>query len=259
MPPVTQRENVYMFEQTFVQTGKTHTTATVLTSFGVQIVLLGFLVMIPLIWFDELPGAQLSALITAPPPPPPPPPPPQAAPPKVVKVIPRQMDAGKLMQPKVIPKEIKQIQEDEAPSASMGVAGGVPGGVSGGPIGGVLGGILGGVPTAAPPPPKKAPPPPPHPAIIPVGGRVQNAKLIRNPQPIYPQIAKSARISGTVELSAIIGEDGHIQELKVVSGHPLLRQAALDAVKQWVYQPTLLNEQAVKVSTTIDVIFTLSQ
>jgi protein TonB len=248
-----------MFEQTFVQTGKTHTTATVLTSFGIQIVLLGFLVMIPLIWFDELPGAQLSALITAPPPPPPPPPPPQAAPPKVVKVIPRQMDAGKLMQPKVIPKEIKQIQEDEAPSASMGVAGGVPGGVSGGPIGGVLGGILGGVPTAAPPPPKKAPPPPPHPAIIPVGGRVQNAKLIRNPQPIYPQIAKSARISGTVELSAIIGEDGHIQELKVVSGHPLLRQAALDAVKQWVYQPTLLNEQAVKVSTTIDVIFTLSQ
>jgi len=88
---------------------------------------------------------------------------------------------------------------------------------------------------------------------------VQNALLIRNPQPVYPQIAKSARISGTVELSAIIGEDGHIQELKVVSGHPLLRQAALDAVKQWVYKPTLLNEQPVKVSTTIDVIFTLSQ
>src|SRR5580704_14317880 len=249
-----------MFEQTFVQTGKTHTTATVLTSFGVQILLLGFLVLIPLIWFDELPGAQLSALITAPPPPPPPPPPPAAAPPKVVKVIPRQMDAGKLQQPKVIPKEIKQIQEDEAPSANMGVTGGVPGGVSGGALGGVLGGILGGVPTAAPPPPKKEPPKAaPRPSIIPVGGRVQNALLIRNPQPVYPQIAKSARISGTVELSAIIGEDGHIQELKVVSGHPLLRQAALDAVKQWVYKPTLLNEQPVKVSTTIDVIFTLSQ
>jgi len=141
----------------------------------------------------------------------------------------------------------------------MGVAGGVPGGVSGGAIGGVLGGILGGVPTAAPPPPKKEPPKVARPSIIPVGGRVQNALLIRNPQPIYPQIAKSARISGTVELSAIIGEDGHIQELKVVSGHPLLRQAALDAVKQWVYKPTLLNEQPVKVSTTIDVIFTLSQ
>jgi periplasmic protein TonB len=248
-----------MFEQTFVQTGKTHTTWTVMTSFGVQILLLGFGVMIPLIWFDELPGATLSALITAPPPPPPPPPPPQAAPPKVVKVIPRQMDAGKLMQPKVVPKDIKMIQEDEAPSANMGVAGGVPGGVSGGALGGVLGGILGSVPTAAPPPKKAPPPPPPHPSIIPVGGRVQNAKLIRNPQPIYPQIAKSARISGTVELSAIIGEDGKIQQLTVVSGHPLLRQAALDAVKQWVYQPTLLNEQPVKVSTTIDVIFTLSQ
>jgi protein TonB len=164
-----------------------------------------------------------------------------------------------LMQPKVIPKEIKQIQEDEAPSASLGVTGGVPGGVAGGAIGGVLGGILGGVPTAAPPPKKVEKAPPPRPSIIPVGGRVQNAKLVRNPQPVYPQIAKSARISGTVELSAIIGEDGHIQELKVVSGHPLLRQAALDAVKQWVYQPTMLNEQPVKVSTTIDVIFTLSQ
>jgi periplasmic protein TonB len=251
-----------MFEQTFVQTGKTHTTSTVLTSFLVQLGLIAFGVMIPLIWFDELPGAQLSALITAPPPPPPPPPPPAAAPPKVVKVIPRQMDAGKLMTPKVIPKEIKQIQEDEAPpSAGVGVTGGVPGGVAGGAVGGVLGGILGSVPSAAPPPPPppKKEAPKPKPSIIPVGGRVQNAKLIRHPDPIYPQIAKSARISGTVELSAIIGEDGKIQQLTVVSGHPLLRQAALDAVKQWVYQPTLLNEQAVKVSTTIDVIFTLSQ
>jgi protein TonB len=250
-----------MFEQTFVQTGKTHTTSAVLTSFLVQIGLIAFGVIIPLIWFDELPGAQLSALITAPPPPPPPPPPPQAAPPKVVKVVPRVMATDKLMIPKVIPKEIKQI-EDEAPSASVGVMGGVPGGVPGGTMGGVLGGILGGVPSAAPPPPppqKKAPPPPPRPSIIPVGGRVQNAMLSHRVDPVYPQIAKSARISGTVELSAIIGEDGRIQELKVVSGHPLLRQAALDAVKQWVYKPTMLNEQPVKVSTTIDVIFSLSQ
>jgi periplasmic protein TonB len=249
-----------MFEQTFVQTGKTHTTATVLTSFGIQLGLIAFGVMIPLIWFDELPGAQLSALITAPPPPPPPPPPPAAAPPKVVKVIPRQMDAGKLLIPKVIPKEIKQIEDEAPPSAGVGVAGGVPGGVAGGAVGGVLGGILGSVPSAAPPPVvKKEPPKVVTPKIISVGGRVQNAKLVRHPDPIYPQIAKSARISGTVELSATIGEDGKIQSLTVVSGHPLLRQAALDAVKQWVYQPTMLNEQPVKVSTTIDVIFTLSQ
>ena len=251
-----------MFEQTFVQTGKTNTTATVIMSFAIQLVLVAVLVVLPLIYFDVLPAAQLTSLITAPPPPPPPPPPPAAAPPKVVKVIPRQMQTDKLLIPKVIPKEVKQINEDEAPpAAGVGVAGGVPGGVAGGAVGGVLGGILSSVPSAAPPPPpppKKEPPPKPS-GPINVGGRVQAAKLIRNPQPVYPQIARQARISGTVELAAIIGEDGHIQELHVVSGHPLLRQAALDAVKQWVYQPTLLNEQPVKVSTTIDVIFTLGQ
>lgn len=250
-----------MFEQTFVQTGKTNTTWTVLASFAVQIVLITVLVVLPLIYFQVLPAAQLTSLIMAPPPPPPPPPPPAAAPPKVVKVIPRQMQTDKLLIPKVIPKEVKQINEDEAPpAAGVGVAGGVPGGVAGGAVGGVLGGILSSVPNAAPPPPpppKKEPPKATGPLIV--GGRVQAAKLIRNPQPVYPQIARQARISGTVELAAIIGEDGHIQELHVVSGHPLLRQAALDAVKQWVYQPTLLNEQPVKVSTTIDVIFTLGQ
>ena len=248
-----------MFEQTFVQTGKTKTTWTVLVSFGVQIVAIVVLVVLPLIYYQVLPVATLTSLITAPPPPPPPPPPPAAAPPKVVKVIPRQMQTDKLLIPKVIPKEVKQINEDEAPpSAGMGVAGGVPGGVAGGAVGGVLGGILGGIPSAAPPPP---PPPkkeaPKGPLVV--GGRVQAAKIVRNPSPTYPQIARQARISGTVELAAIIGEDGHIQELKVVSGHPLLRQAALDAVRQWVYQPTLLNEQPVKVSTTIDVIFSLGQ
>ncbi|HEX3878222.1 MAG TPA: energy transducer TonB [Bryobacteraceae bacterium] len=250
-----------MFDQTFVQTGKTNTTWTVVASFGVQIVAITVLVVLPLIYYQVLPMAQLTSLITAPPPPPPPPPPPAAAPPKTVKVIPRQMQTDQLLVPKIIPKEVKQINEEEAPpSAGMGVAGGVPGGVAGGAVGGVLGGILGGIPSAAPPPPppeKKAPPKPSGP--ITVGGRVQAAKLIRQPQPVYPQIARQARISGTVELAAIIGEDGHIQQLSVVSGHPLLRQAALDAVKQWVYQPTLLNEQPVKVSTTIDVVFTLGQ
>lgn len=250
-----------MFEQTFVQTGKTNTAWTVILSFGVQIGALAVLVILPLIYYAVLPSATLTSLITAPPPPPPPPPPPAAAPPKVVKVIPRQMETDKLMIPKVIPKEIKQINEEEAPpSAGVGVAGGVPGGVAGGAVGGVLGGILGGIPSAAPPPP---PPPPkkeaPKPSIVTVGGRVQAAKLIKQPQPMYPQIARQARISGTVELAATIGEDGHILDLHVISGHPLLRAAAMDAVKQWVYQPTLLNEQAVKVSTTIDVIFTLGQ
>ncbi len=91
-----------------------------------------------------------------------------------------------------------------------------------------------------------------------VGGRVQAAKLISNPQPTYPDIARQARISGTVELAVIIAPDGHVQEAHVLSGHPLLRQAAMDAVIQWVYQPTLLNNQPVAVSTTVDVIFSMS-
>jgi protein TonB len=114
------------------------------------------------------------------------------------------------------------------------------------------------VQAAAPPPP-----PPPPKAVVPqrirVGGNVQAANLINQVRPVYPPLAKQARISGVVELSAIIGKDGRVQDLKVVRGHPLLVQAALDAVKNWVYRPTLLNGEPVEVSTTIDVNFTLSQ
>jgi TonB family protein len=100
---------------------------------------------------------------------------------------------------------------------------------------------------------------PASPGVIPVGGRVQNNKLISHENPVYPEMAKSARIQGTVELSALIGPDGQVKQLNIVSGHPLLRQAALDSVKNWIYAPTLLNGNPVSVSTTIDVIFTLSQ
>ena len=214
-----------MFEQTFVQTGRTNKTWTVVISFVVQCLLMVLLVILPMIYFDVLPAATLQSFLVAPPPPPPPPPPPAAAPPKVVKIIPRQFDAGRLQAPKSIPKEIAQIREDELPPPSSGVAGvvgGVAGGVGGGSLGGVLGGILGGIPSAAPPPP----PPPEKKAVavpqrIRVGGNVQAANLINQVRPIYPPLAKQARISGTVELSAIIGKDGRVADLKVVRGHPL--------------------------------------
>jgi protein TonB len=182
---------------------------------------------------------------------------------KVVKVIPRQFDAGKLMAPKVVPREIANIKEEELPPSSAsvgGVVGGVSGGVAGGSMGGVLGGIIGSVPTAAPPPP-----PPPvvkkeaAPQRIKVGGNVQAAMVLKRVQPIYPQLAKSARVSGVVHLHAIIAKDGTIQELTSVGGPALLITAAMDAVKQWVYRPTLLNGEPVQVETTIDVNFTLNQ
>ena len=129
------------------------------------------------------------------------------------------------------------------------------GGVLGGIEGGSAGGILGGIVSAAPPPP--TPPPPPPPERVRVGGQVQSAKLLNQPRPSYPPLARQARIQGTVRLEAVISKDGAIEELKVVSGHPLLIQSAIDAVKQWRYQPTQLNGVAVEVVTTIDVNFTL--
>src|SRR3954447_26949675 len=253
-----------MFEQTFVDgTGKTKKSWTVTVAFILEIVAIGVAVLIPLIYTDSLPKTQLTGFLVAPPPPPPPPPPPAAAAPvKVVKVAPRQFDAGRLLAPKQIPKEIAMIKEEELPppSANAGVVGGVPGGVPGGTSGGVIGGIIGSVPTAAPPPP---PPPvkekPATPQRIRVGGNVQAANLVRKITPVYPPLAKQARVQGTVRFTAVISKDGTIQQLQLVSGHPLLVQAAQDAVKQWLYKPTLLNGEPVEVVTQIDVNFTLSQ
>ena len=255
-----------MFEQTFVEgVGKTNKSWTVLVSFVGQILLILVAVILPLIYTDVLPSATLTSFLTAPPPPPPPPPPPAAAPPvKVVKVIPRQFDAGKLMAPKSVPKDVALIKEEELPPPSSGVSGvvgGVAGGVAGGALGGVLGGVLGGIPTAAPPPPPPAAAKPKEAPVqrIKVGGNVQAAMVIKKVQPIYPQLAKSARVSGVVHLAAVIAKDGTIQELHSLGGPALLIQAAMDAVKQWVYKPTLLNGEPVEVQTTIDVNFTLNQ
>jgi TonB family protein len=97
------------------------------------------------------------------------------------------------------------------------------------------------------------------PARVRVGGNVQQNLLISQPPAVYPPLAKQARIQGVVKLNATIAKDGTMQHLEVVSGHPLLTQAAMDAVRQWVYKPTLLNGQPVEVMTEIDVNFTLSQ
>jgi protein TonB len=97
------------------------------------------------------------------------------------------------------------------------------------------------------------------PKRITVGGNVQQAMLVSQPRPVYPPLAKQARIQGVVRFTAIIGRDGTIQNLTLVSGHPLLVSAAQEAVKQWRYKPTLLNGEPVEVVTQIDVNFTLNQ
>ncbi len=248
-----------MFEQSLLdlQATKTKTKYTVFLSFIVESIGIVIFIVIPLIYTEVLPGYQLMSMLVAPPPPPPPPPP---APVVKVKAIPREFDT-KLMQPKAIPKKVTIIEESEAPpsAAIAGVVGGVPGGLVGGTAGGIIGGIISNAPVAAPPPPKVEAPKPAAPQRIRVGGNVQKANLIFQPKPVYPPLAKQARIQGVVKLNAVIDKEGTIQQLTVASGHPLLIPSALEAVKQWKYKPTLLNGEPVEVITQIDVNFTLSQ
>jgi periplasmic protein TonB len=244
-----------MFEEMVVSSPtskKTNKPWTVMLSMIIQCAFLGILILIPLIYTEALPKAMLSTMLVAPPPPPPPPPPPQPA--QIVKVKPQVhlMQNNQLVAPKVIPKEIKIIKEEAEPDPSaLGMTGGVPGGVAGGSMGGVLGGVIGGA-GGAPPPPR------PTQTRIRQGGAVTAASLINRVQPVYPPLARQTRVSGTVRLHAIISKDGSVQQLEVMSGHPLLVQAALDAVRQWRYRPTLLNGEPVEVDTTIDVIFSLN-
>jgi protein TonB len=144
------------------------------------------------------------------------------------------------------PKEIKP-EPPPTPNYSMtGVVGGVAGGIPGGTPGGVVGGI------SAPPPP----PPPPQ-APVRVGGDVKAPNKIHDVNPVYPQIAKTAKIQGIVIIEATIGKDGNVKDAKVLRSVQLLDQAALDAVKQWKFTPTLLNGVPVEVVMTVTVNFTL--
>jgi len=217
-------------------------------SFGLQAVIIGILVLIPLLFTEALPKTQLMTFLVAPPPPPPPPPPPAAV--KVVKKIETEIVNNQLRTPTKIPKKVEMIKEEDTPP-SVGVVGGVPGGVPGGQMGGVIGSIVGSTPVAVP---KVA-----APQRVRVSQGVTQGLVIHRVQPIYPQMAKIARVQGAVVLAAIIGKDGTIQNLHVLStASPLLNQSALDAVKQWRYRPYILNGEPVEVDTQITVNFTLS-
>lgn len=227
-------------------------------SFTVQCLLIGVTLLIPLMFTDVLPKQQLLTFLMAPPPPPPPPPPAAAAP--VVKVIRQQSELlnGQLRSPSRIPDKVQMIREEEPPPAiasTGGVVGGVPGGIPGGQLGGVIGGIISStantavVPKLAVTPPKR----------VRISQGVTKGMLLQKVEPRYPAIAVSAHIQGLVILNAIISRTGEIENLSVVSGHPMLIPAAIEAVKQWRYRPYLLNGEPTEVETTINVTFTLSQ
>src|SRR5271155_1791323 len=244
-----------MFEDSLIESGgklKTKRGMTTTLSFVFQMVLVGILVLIPLLFTEALPKTQLMTFLIAPPPPPPPPPPPAAAI-KIVKQVQTDIVNGELRTPTKIPQKVQMIKEDEAPPpvmASSGVVGGVPGGIPGGQMGGVIGGIISSTPVAVP---KVA-----TPQRVRVSQGVSAGLLVRRVNPNYPPLARQARIQGQVVLRAVISKDGSIENLTLVSGHPMLAPAAIDAVKQWKYKPYLLNGEPVEVDTEVLVNFTLS-
>ncbi len=244
-----------MFEDSLIESAgriKTKRGWTTVLSFMMQILLIGFLVLVPLIYTEALPKQQLVSFLVAPPPPPPPPPPAAAEVVRAVKVIQTDIIDGQLRTPTKIPEKVQMITEDVAPPpmASGGVVGGVPGGVPGGQMGGVLGGIISSTPVAVP---KVA-----APSRVRVSQGVVQGNAISQPKPLYPQMARMARVQGSVVLHAVISKSGAIENLRVVSGHPMLQQSALDAVRQWRYRPYLLNGEPVEVETQITVNFNLA-
>jgi len=245
-----------MFEDSLLESGGRLTTKRGMTttiSFVLQIALVGVLVLIPLLYTEALPKQQLMTFLVAPPPPPPPPPPPAAVPQRVAKVVQTDIINGELRTPTKIPKKVEMIKEEEAPPpvmASAGVVGGVPGGVPGGQMGGVIGGIISSTPVAVP---KVA-----TPQRVRVSQGVSQGLLIHRVQPMYPPLARQARIQGTVVLQAEISKDGTIENLRLISGHPMLAPSAIEAVRQWRYKPYFLNGEPVAVETQITVNFTLA-
>jgi periplasmic protein TonB len=243
-----------MFEDSLLESGgrlKTKRGRTTTFAIVLEIALVGFMVLLPLIFTDALPKQQLMTFLVAPPPPPPPPPP-AAAPVHVVRQVQTDIVNGELRTPTKIPQKIQMIKEDEAPPqmAAAGVVGGVPGGIPGGQMGGVIGGIISSTPVAVP---KVA-----TPQRVRVSSGVSSGLLIKKVQPSYPPLARQARIQGTVVLHAVISKDGSIENLTLVSGHPMLAPSAIEAVKQWRYKPYLLNGEPVEVDTEVQVNFTLA-
>jgi protein TonB len=244
-----------MFEDSLIESGgklKTKRGRTSAVAFLLEVMIIGVMVLIPLIFTEALPKGQMMFLLVAPPPPPPPPPP-AAAPVHVVKQIQSDIINGELRTPTKIPKKVlENLKEDEAPPqmAVTGVVGGVPGGVPGGSMGGVIGSVLSSTPVAVP---KIA-----APTRVRVSSGVSTGLLIRKVPPTYPPLARQARIQGVVILQAQISKEGNIQNLQLISGHPMLAPAAIEAVKQWKYKPYLLNGEPVEVDTQVQVNFTLA-
>ena len=253
-----------------------------LASILVHCFVAGALVLIPLLFPDTPPETQFVTFLVAPPPPPPPPLPGPGKTGKTSHPITNIVEApGKLHAPaSVAGVALASSASGRGSSPGSpdydGVAGGVPGGVPGGVVGGVVGGVPGGVvggvlggtlggvmgglissiPNTAVVPRISLPAERSRPLRVSEG--VSKGMLISKVIPEYPMLAREARISGVVVLSATIDKNGEIKNLQVISGHPLLVPAAMAAVEHWLYKPYLLNHEPVEVQTQVTVTFALA-
>jgi protein TonB len=248
-----------LFSDSLLETGdldRDRRTLAGILSFAFQCTMLGLVLIVPLIFADELPKQQLLTFLVLPAPLPPPPPPAAPAPAKVTQRIQSNIMNGQLRTPAMIPQRVQLIRDEEAPPPmySGGVIGGVPGGIPGGQLGGIIGEIISStfnpaaVPRLVTPLPKR----------IRMSQGVTKGMLIQRVEPKYPAIARDARIRGDVVLRAIISKTGEIENLDAVSGHPMLVPAAIDAVRQWRYRPFLLNGIPLEVETVITITFQIS-
>jgi len=218
--------------------------STVLLSVLAHLALTVTIVVVPLVATDTLPPPSSAiGVFVKPATPPPPPPPPPAAPPSA-----RRSDVtppSAVPAPTQAPSAIHEESPATVPSTSVGVVEGVPGGVPGG-----TGSIL---PVAPPPPPQVTAPRSP----VRVGSIIKAPKKIKDVRPIYPSIAQSNRVEGRVIIEATIGVDGRVTDTKVLKSVTLLDRAAVEAVMQWQFTPTLLNGVPVPVILVVTVDFTL--
>jgi periplasmic protein TonB len=227
--------------------GSRRVTATV--SVAVHAVLLAGILLLPLLGNDILPDTDrtLRAFFAAPEQlaPPPPPPPPAAGPrPRVTPPAVRPaVDPNRFVAPIEVPDQVAPEQ-----GIDLGVEGGVPGGVEGGVPGGVVGGIVGGLPAEAPSPA----------APVRIGGALTAPKLVHHVKPDYPELARRARLGGLVILDATVDPQGRVTSIRVLRGQPLLDESAVEAVRQWRYQPLLLNGVPSPFILTVTVSFNLA-
>jgi len=205
------------------------------------------LVVVPLLTSDAIPEPQsgVRAFLVEPMSVPPPPPPPAARPAAAPRVAPKpQPQEQAFVAPVEVPTEI-------TPEQALDLGGddtGSPDGVDGGVPGGIVGGIVGGLPEAPPPPV----------APVRVGGSIREPRRVSAVPPVYPDLAVMARMQGTVVVEATINERGRVVNVNLVQGAPLLTDAALEAVKKWVYTPTLVNGVPTSVIMTVTVHFRLN-